>query len=355
MTPHEPGRGRRRRAVVRRHDRDLDRHGRARRLVRLDRHRQPAVGRGDRGATSPTRASTRCSAAPTTGSRSAASSSRTAQGIAVDGGIPPHRRVELRLRHRPLARSSPPGTSRSSTARWCGWRRACPTCGSRSSPATRSHFTDGWHVQGLKGTGSYDYNVAGRVRARRTARTRCSPATPHRGAAPTLRMGLMPITAAGHAGWALGVAKSMLDDVERAGRHQGAHGRHGDARPPPDVPARLRPPPRDVAGGPAARARHVRRGRGGRRRRRRADARRCAPTCASPPCTPPTASRDVGEWAHLAAGTTAIREGSRLERAFRDLYTGTQHAFISEKVADRRRPGAPRASSRTSAACEPGG
>ena len=31
--------------------------------------------------------------------------------------------------------------------------------------------------------------------------------------------------------------------------------------------------------------------------------------------------------------STAIRDGSRLERAFRDLYTGTQHAFISEKVA----------------------
>jgi hypothetical protein len=39
------------------------------------------------------------------------------------------------------------------------------------------------------------------------------------------------------------------------------------------------------------------------------------------------------EWAHLVAGTSSIREGSRLERAFRDLYTGTQHAFISEKVA----------------------
>ena len=44
-------------------------------------------------------------------------------------------------------------------------------------------------------------------------------------------------------------------------------------------------------------------------------------------------SREIAQWAHLAAGTTAIREGSRLERAFRDLYTGTQHAFISEKVA----------------------
>ena len=45
------------------------------------------------------------------------------------------------------------------------------------------------------------------------------------------------------------------------------------------------------------------------------------------------AARACAEWAHLVAGTTSIREGSRLERAFRDIYTGTQHAFISEKVA----------------------
>jgi alkylation response protein AidB-like acyl-CoA dehydrogenase len=44
-------------------------------------------------------------------------------------------------------------------------------------------------------------------------------------------------------------------------------------------------------------------------------------------------ARECAEWAHLVAGTTSIREGSRLERAFRDIYTGTQHAFISEKVA----------------------
>jgi alkylation response protein AidB-like acyl-CoA dehydrogenase len=44
------------------------------------------------------------------------------------------------------------------------------------------------------------------------------------------------------------------------------------------------------------------------------------------------ASREIVQWAHLAAGTSAIREGSRLERAFRDMYTGTQHVFISEKT-----------------------
>jgi indole-3-acetate monooxygenase len=44
-------------------------------------------------------------------------------------------------------------------------------------------------------------------------------------------------------------------------------------------------------------------------------------------------ARACAEWAHLVAGTGSIGEGTRLERAFRDMYTGTQIAFISEKVA----------------------
>ena len=45
--------------------------------------------------------------------------------------------------------------------------------------------------------------------------------------------------------------------------------------------------------------------------------------------------RDSGPRLHRPSRATlsSIREGSRLERAFRDIYTGTQHAFISEKVA----------------------
>ena len=31
-------------------------------------------------------------------------------------------------------------------------------------------------------------------------------------------------------------------------------------------------------------------------------------------------ARGCAEWAHLVAGTSSIREGSRLERAFRDMY-----------------------------------
>jgi len=130
---------------------------------------------------------------------------------------------------------------------------------------------------------------------------------------------------------ALGVAKSMLDDVQElaatkyrmsdmeslASRPTFQKGSRTTAQagaplvfwcstrsPPPRPPLPRGVPHSGLAG------RHA----GGRRLRDRH-------------------GRSCAEWAHLVAGTSSIREGSRLERAFRDVYTGTQHAFISEKVA----------------------
>jgi len=145
-------------------------------------------------------------------------------------------------------------------------------------------------------------------------------------------MGLMPITAAGHAGWALGTSLSMLDDIEELAATKVRMG-----EPSPLVgkasfqrglvhhrsmwrAARLlvfdafETAESAVAAGEELTP------------RLRADMRAAAVYATD-------ASRACTEWAHLTAGTTAIREGSRLERAFRDMYTGTQHAFISEKVA----------------------
>ena len=80
-------------------------------------------------------------------------------------------------------------------------------------PRAEVIFDDGWYVQGLKATGSYDYHVQDVfVPAVRTFPLFTTE--PLRGASPAFRMGMMPVTAAGHAAWALGVAKSMLDDVE---------------------------------------------------------------------------------------------------------------------------------------------
>jgi indole-3-acetate monooxygenase len=198
-------------------------------------------------------------------------------------------------------------------------------------PREEVTFTDGWHVQGLKGTGSYDYNVADVfVPEHRTMPlfTR----EPFRGTSAASRMGLMAITAAGHASFALGVAKSMLDDVEELAATKV---RMSDMATLASRPTFQKGLAHHVAAWRAARLLVI-------------DAFSAAEAAvdAGNDLTPELradmrvaavyatdTARACAEWAHLAAGTTAIREGSRLERAFRDIYTGTQHAFISEKVA----------------------
>ncbi|OBG78284.1 MULTISPECIES: acyl-CoA dehydrogenase family protein [unclassified Mycobacterium] len=198
-------------------------------------------------------------------------------------------------------------------------------------PREQVSFDDGWHVQGLKGTGSYDYSVqdvfvpAGRtfeLFARR----------PLRGASPATRMGLMPVTAAGHASWALGVSKSMLDDVQDLAATKY---RMSDMASLASRPTFQKGLAHHRAAWRAARLLVL-------------DAFTCAEAAvaAGDDLTPglradmrvaavyaTDTARACAEWAHLVAGTSSIREGSRLERAFRDIYTGTQHAFISEKVA----------------------
>ncbi|HEY1839361.1 MAG TPA: acyl-CoA dehydrogenase family protein [Mycobacterium sp.] len=198
-------------------------------------------------------------------------------------------------------------------------------------PRDEVTFTDGWHVQGLKGTGSYDYNVVDVfVPEHRTIPlfTR----EPVRGSSAASRMGLMPVTAAGHASFALGVAKSMLDDVEELAATKV---RMSDMATLASRQTFQKGLAHHVAAWRAARllvldafglAEAAVDSGDDLTPRLRADMRLAAVYATD-------TARAAAEWAHLAAGTTAIREGSRLERAFRDIYTGTQHAFISEKVA----------------------
>jgi indole-3-acetate monooxygenase len=191
-------------------------------------------------------------------------------------------------------------------------------------------FTDGWHVQGLRGTGSYDYNVSELFVPRyRTFELFCR--TPERGGSPAFRMGLMPITAAGHASWALGVAKSMIDDVTelaltkvRMGDDASIAHRTSFQRNLAHHLAMWKATKLLVVSTFGEVEEAVRRG-GELTPTMRADM-RVAATYAT------ESSREIVHWAHLAGGTTAIREGSRLERAFRDMYAGTQHVFIGEKT-----------------------
>jgi len=198
-------------------------------------------------------------------------------------------------------------------------------------PREEINFKDGWHVQGLKGTGSYDYSVEN-VFVPKSRTFELFARQPHRGTSPATRMGMMPVTAAGHAGWALGVAKSMLDDVQELAATKF---RMSDMESLATRPTFQKGLAHHRASWRAARLLVL-------------DA--CttaeAAVAAGEDLTPALradmrvaavyatdTARSCAEWAHLVAGTSSIREGSRLERAFRDVYTGTQHAFISEKVA----------------------
>jgi alkylation response protein AidB-like acyl-CoA dehydrogenase len=191
-------------------------------------------------------------------------------------------------------------------------------------------FTDGWNVQGLKGTGSYDYNVADLfVPEHRTFELFCR--TPRRGGSAAFKMGLIPITAAGHASWALGVAKSMIDDVTELAASKVRMGDDASIAHRPTFQRNL--------------AHHLSLWRAARLlvvstfdevEWTVAEGEALTPTMRADLRTAATfateASREIVQWAHLAAGTSAIREGTRLERAFRDMYTGTQHVFIGEKT-----------------------
>ncbi|MCP3984855.1 MAG: acyl-CoA dehydrogenase [bacterium] len=196
-------------------------------------------------------------------------------------------------------------------------------------PRKDIRFTDGWYVQGLKGTGSFDYEVH-EVFVPEVRTYPLFTRNPHRGG-DVFRLGIMPIVAAGHGAWAMGVARSCLDDVvELAESRQ----RMGDATTLANKMTfqvdlahheamwraawcLLRDANEEVweqINGGAELSLEM-----------RADLRMAASYATN-------ASREVVHWAHLAAGTTAIREGCRLERAFRDMYTGTQHTFIGEKT-----------------------
>ena len=198
-------------------------------------------------------------------------------------------------------------------------------------PREQITFNDGWFVQGLKATGSYDYSVQDVfVPEYRTFALFSRDAL--RGSSPATRMGLMPVTAAGHASWALGVAKSMLDDVQELAATKF---RMSDMASLASRPTFQKGLAHHVAAWRAARLLVI-----------EAFTSAEAAVASGEALTPAlradmrvaavyatNVSRECAEWAHLVAGTSSIREGSRLERAFRDMYTGSQHAFISEKIA----------------------
>ena len=133
-------------------------------------------------------------------------------------------------------------------------------------PSDSVEITGNWDVMGLRGTGSFDYSIPeqfveeGRSFWLFDDEPRCGGGV--------YRLGVVGFAGIGHSGWALGVARRALDEIQgildlRAGPHRwrADAGRAGH-------PAGVQPEHARAALGPPARARHDREHRGAPRPRR---------------------------------------------------------------------------------------
>lgn len=196
-------------------------------------------------------------------------------------------------------------------------------------PVGEADLQGNWHVLGLRATQSVDYALAGaRIPAHRTFDF-FAP-TVHRGGA-LARFGVLPLTAVGHAAWALGVTRRALDELlVAAGRtRMGAASSIGDSDHGLITIAQLES-----------------RYRAGRAWVREA----CEQAEAEIEASGDFLSAETGNLvrqacvlvnqegaaiardAYLLAGTSALRDGA-LQRCFRDLHAGAQHFFASNAAS----------------------
>ena len=93
-------------------------------------------------------------------------------------------------------------------------------------PVEKAQITGNWDVMGLQATASFDYTLDS-VYVPGTATFDMFDLTVYRGG-PLYKLGVMPLTAAGHAGFAIGVVQRGLDELLAVARSK--H-RMGDAAP----------------------------------------------------------------------------------------------------------------------------
>ena len=196
-------------------------------------------------------------------------------------------------------------------------------------PIDQAELQGGWDVLGLQATQSVDYSVRGvRIPDRHTFDF-FAPIR-HRGSAMH-HLGVLPLTAVGHAAWALGVTRRVLDELQTAaGRtRMGAPSSIGDSDHGLITIARLES---QYASGRAW-VREV---------CEQAEA-ECSASGEFLSVATSNLVRqacvhvnqtgvEIAEAAYRLAGTVALRDGG-LQRAFRDLHAGGQHFFASNAAS----------------------
>ena len=196
-------------------------------------------------------------------------------------------------------------------------------------PRSAVTFLDNWDVMGLVGTGSFDYAVDN-VRIDAGYTFDLIGGQPQRGGA-TYQLGVLGLTSAGHAGFALGVGRRALDEiVALAGGKQ----RMGAARPLADQPrfqyelgywdAAMRSARSFVFDAFGEAQSTVDAG------RTLADEQRLRLRQATTYATKVAA--DAVRFAYTFSGSNGLRHPSVLGRCFRDIHAGTQHIFVDDST-----------------------
>jgi alkylation response protein AidB-like acyl-CoA dehydrogenase len=195
-------------------------------------------------------------------------------------------------------------------------------------PRDRVRFTGNWDVMGLAGTASVDYEIEP-THIDAGAAFSIFTEEPRRGGL-THRLGVMTITAAGHAGFALGVARRALDEIAQLARTKVRLGEPrladqqafqvGYAR----AEGRVRAARAFVLEAFAACEASVQAT--GEQPLQARQLARLATSWGTEACA------EAVEWAYRESGSDGLRHPGPLGRCFRDMYAGTQHLFVSRKT-----------------------
>ena len=196
-------------------------------------------------------------------------------------------------------------------------------------PVEKAQITGNWDVMGLQATASYDYTLED-VYVPAISTFDMFDLTVYRGG-PLYKLGVMPLTAAGHAGFAIGVVQRGLDELYSVARSKQ---RMGDATP-------LAQSDRFIYEIGELESR-FRAARGWLHDTFATAERNVVETGEVDPMDVILTRQatvfvtqegaDILRRAYLLAGTDALRSGA-LQRAFRDIHAGTQHVFAGSGPA----------------------
>ncbi len=190
-------------------------------------------------------------------------------------------------------------------------------------PVEQARITGNWDVMGLQATASYDY-VLEDVYVPATATFEMFDLTVYRGG-PLYKLGVMPLTAAGHAGFAIGVVQRGLDELRAIARSKQRMGEAATlgqnerfVHEMGELESRFRAARCWLRDTFATAERNV-------TETGEVDPMDVILTRQATVFVTQEGA-DILRRAYLLAGTNALRSGG-LQRAFRDIHAGTQHIF----------------------------